>query len=406
VSSCAACYECQVCYTCQAGFPRAPEKPSRRVVSATVFPTDRCNLNCSYCFVYRYRSRRLAFRDMDERTALAAMDFLARRAEREGAEEVHIGWFGGEPLLRMSFIEWFMKTAKERHPHLRWSSSATTNAVPLASRKLAERARVFTGLIVSVDGVGEWHDRHRRFPDGRGSWRLVEQAIRNLLDLGVPFTARMTLTPENVRGAYEGVRALVEAGVRDIFTGVVEEDVWDERSLWELRRQYQLTADFLIDQLLKGVPIRWGQFVHGADLIFSKAQPSEHDHCGQLGNSMSIYVDGSIYTCHRAVGIEEFRAGDVFSGIPPEREGRLTRMFSRSRAIEVSGLQGYPFRDRTHFGCLVANYESRGDIHRVNAPLLKAYDESCALAALKLFMAGSGNESKLIYDMYFARYGL
>jgi len=69
-------------------------------------------------------------------------------------------------------------------------------------------------------------------------------------------------------------------------------------------------------------------------------------------------------------------------------------------------LQGYPFRDKTYFGCLVANYEARGDIHRVNVPLLKAYDESCALAALKLFMAGSSNESKLIYDMYFARYGL
>jgi len=406
VSGCAACYECQVCFTCQAGFPRAPEKAGRRVVSATVYPTDRCMLNCDYCFVYRYRSRRLAFRDMDERTALAAMDFLARRAEREKAEEVHVGWFGGEPLLRLSFIEWFMRTARERHPHLRWSSSATTNAVALASRKLAERMRMFTGLIVSVDGVGRWHDRHRKFPDGRGSWEYVEKAIRNLLDLGIPFTARMTLTPENVAGAYESVKKLVEMGVRDIFTGVVEEDVWDEGSLWELRRQYQLIADFLIGELLKGVPVRWGQFAHGADLIFSKAQPSEHDHCGQLGNSMSIYVDGSIYTCHRAVGIEEFRAGDVFNGIPPEREAGLTKMFSRSRAIEVSGLQGYPFRDRTHFGCLMSNYEARGDIHRVNVPLLKAYDESCALAALKLFMAGSSSESKLIYDMYFARYGL
>jgi len=396
------CAACQACYSCQLGYSGAV----RKAVFASVFPTDRCMLNCSYCFVYHYRSRRLAFRDMDERTALAAMDFLAGRAEREKAEEVHVGWFGGEPLLRMSFIEWFMRTARERHPHLRWSSSATTNAVPLASRKLAERARMFTGLIVSVDGVGEWHDRHRKFPDGRGSWRLVERAIRNLLDLGIPFTARMTLTPENAAGACESVKKLVEMGVRDIFTGVVEEDVWDERSLWELRRQYQLTADYLIEELLKGVPVRWGQFAHGADLVFREQPAGEHDHCGQLGNSMSIYVDGSIYTCHRAVGIPEFRAGDVFSGIQPEREEKLTRMFSRSKAIKTNGLQGYPFRDKTYFGCLVANYEARGDIHRVNVPLLKAYDESCALAALKLFMAGSSNESKLIYDMYFARYGL
>jgi hypothetical protein len=92
------------------------------------------------------------------------------------------------------------------------------------------------------------------------------------------------------------------------------------------------------------------------------------------------------------VGIPELKAGDVFSGIPPETGAKFSRMFSRSRAVETNGLWSYPFRERTHFGCLVANYETRGDIHRANVPLLKAHDESCALAAPKLFMAGGAPE--------------
>jgi uncharacterized protein len=386
------CATCQVCYAAQAG--------GGRVVSATVYPTERCNLSCGYCFYFNYK-RQFARRDMDEGTATAAMDFLAKRAEREGANAIHVAWFGAEPTLRMPFIEWFMETARRRHPKYKWSTSITTNGVLLASERFAERFRIFTRVILSVDGVGEWHDMYRRFPDGRGSWEYVERAIRNLLRLGVPFTVRMTLAPENVAGAYEGVKALVEMGVRDIFTGVVEEDVWDEESLWELRRQYQLIADYLIGRLLEGVPVRWGQFAQGADLVFRDEPRGEHEHCGQLGGSTGIYVDGSIYTCHRAVGIPQLRVGDVFSGVPPEVEGRYARMWSRSRALRESGLEGYPFAERSFLGCLVANYEARGDIHRANAPLLKAYEESCALAALKLFMAGRARQSRLVYDMYF-----
>ncbi len=400
---CQVCYSCQACVSCEQGFggPPPPTLPlTERAVSATVYPTERCNLSCSYCFYFNYR-RQFARKDMDEDTALALMDFLAKRAEREKANVIHIGWFGAEPTLAIPFIEWFMETAKRRHPRYRWTCSVTTNGVLLADEGFAERCRIFTHIILSVDGVGEWHDIYRRFPDGRGSWQYVEKAIRNLQKLGIPFTARMTLAPENVAGAYESVKALVEMGVKNIFTGVVEEDVWDEESLWELRRQYQLIADYLIEQLLRGNEVHWGQFRHGIDLVFREQPLGEHDHCGQLGNSMGVYVDGSIYACHRAVGIPELKAGDVFSGIPPEAEAKFTKMFSRSRAVEANGLWSYPFRERTHFGCLVANYEARGDIHRTNVPLLRAYDESCALAALKLFMAGRAHQSKLIYDVYF-----
>jgi uncharacterized protein len=370
-----------------------------------VFPTERCQLRCEYCYYFGYARQRGA-RDMDEETALAAMDFLAERARREGTRRVHVGWFGGEPLLRLSFIRWFMETARRRHPDVEWSHSATTNAVVLASRRAAEEVKRLgmTSLIVSVDGVGGWHDRHRKFPDGRGSWPLVERAIRNLVELGIPFTARMTLTPENLGGAVEAVKWLVEHGVRNIYTGIVEENVWDEESLWRLRRVYSEIADYLIGKLLEGVPISWGQFHYGADLVFNDQPMGEHEHCGQLGNSMAIYVDGSVYSCHRAVGIEEFKAGDVFSGLDPERAGRLSRMFSRSKAVEVNNLRGYPFVDRTHFGCLLSNYEARGDIHRANVPLLKAYDESSALAAVKLFLAGRAAQSRLIYDIYFRRF--
>ena len=402
-AACAVCYACQACAACEQGEGAAGA--GARAVSATVYPTERCNLACTYCYYFGYKRER-GGRDMDWDTALAAIDFLAARAAREGAREVHVSWFGAEPTLRMGFIERFMEEARRRHPQLRWSCGATTNAVLLASERFAERCRTFAHLVVSVDGVGEWHDRCRRFPGGRGSWRYVEAAIRNLLRLGIPFTARMTLSPENVAGAFEGVKHLVGMGVKSVFTGIVEEDVWDEESLLELRRQYQLIADFLIAELLEGREVRWGQFHQGADLVFAQEPRGEHDHCGQLGNSMGIYVDGSVYTCHRAVGIPALRAGDVFEGIPPEAEERFTRMFSRSKAVEVNGLRHYAFRERTYFGCLVANYEARGDVHRANVPLLKAYDESCALAAVKLFKAGQAAQSELIYRLYFAAYKL
>lgn len=135
--------------------------------------TDRCNLRCRYCL---YGSRLPGVRGhgratMDRSVALRALAFFLDRsaADRPPA----ISFYGGEPLLAMDLIRKVVAEVR-RHPRGREAVLAVdTNGTLLdaSARDFVVRERL--QVQVSLDGPPRIHDRHRRWPDGRGTFAQV-----------------------------------------------------------------------------------------------------------------------------------------------------------------------------------------------------------------------------------------
>lgn len=146
--------------------------------------TERCNFRCNYCIYSKeYESfRGFGSRDMSFDIAKRAIDDLRERSKNQ--ELVNIGFYGGEPLLRFSFIQECINYAKSVFKDKELTFSMTSNM----SLMTPEMAKYFAGLdnkyviLASIDGPKEIHDKNRIYPNKMGTFDDVIVGLKNAFD--------------------------------------------------------------------------------------------------------------------------------------------------------------------------------------------------------------------------------
>jgi len=148
----------------------------------------RCNLECEMCPFWRREDETLLTLDDEVRL----MDSLVH------AGVSFLGFEGGEPLLRHDLPEILAES------HRRFHTSVVTNGWLLRNRA-DDLVPHLDLLFVSLDGIGDLHDRLRGIP---GSFAKAVEGIRAVKGR-VPVAISSTLTKENL-GDAEKVVALAE----------------------------------------------------------------------------------------------------------------------------------------------------------------------------------------------------
>ncbi|MBB2941189.1 uncharacterized protein FB565_000893 [Actinoplanes lutulentus] len=145
---------------------------------------QRCNLACTYCYVYESpdRSWQTRPRIMSDEVWAAASARIAQHAATHALSGVRVILHGGEPLLAgAANLRQHVATLRKTLPG---GCAATvtmqTNGVGLTERALDELAAEHIRVGVSVDGTPADHDRNRVFKSGRGSFAATERALRHL----------------------------------------------------------------------------------------------------------------------------------------------------------------------------------------------------------------------------------
>jgi uncharacterized protein len=145
---------------------------------------QRCNLACDYCYVYEKpdQSWRDRPRVLERATWLAAAARMAEHAAAHRLSFMRLVLHGGEPLLagadRLDALVGDFRAAMPGYCRL--DVQIQTNGV-LLNKAMLERLRAGGVRVgVSLDGAEVDNDRHRRLPDGRGSFTAVDRALRLL----------------------------------------------------------------------------------------------------------------------------------------------------------------------------------------------------------------------------------
>lgn len=145
---------------------------------------SRCNLACDYCYVYRMADQ--SWRDrplrMSPEIVRLAADRIAEHARRHQLHRVGIVLHGGEPLLAgPAFFAAVASTLRKRLPR---STDATltvqSNGVLLNETFLDVLGEYDISVAVSLDGLPHVNDRHRLYPNGRGSYADVARGLELL----------------------------------------------------------------------------------------------------------------------------------------------------------------------------------------------------------------------------------
>ncbi len=143
---------------------------------------SRCNLSCSYCYVYEMADQ--AWREQPRLMSLAVTEMVAKRIDEHvrghRLSSVDVILHGGEPLL--AGTRWLT----ELTGLLRAQVSAQVNLTvqtngTLLGRPMLETLRDLGIRVgVSLDGDAEATGRHRLYPSGRNSYDDVADGLHLL----------------------------------------------------------------------------------------------------------------------------------------------------------------------------------------------------------------------------------
>ena len=152
---------------------------------------SRCNLNCSYCYVYNQADT--TWRDrpsvMSRETFAATIERIRRHCLLSGQKSVILAFHGGEPTLAGSArFAWMCAHARERLEDVAAVTiSLQTNGTRLDAAWISVLREHGVQVGVSLDGPKAINDAYRVDRRGRGSHDAVARGIAALNEAQMPF---------------------------------------------------------------------------------------------------------------------------------------------------------------------------------------------------------------------------
>lgn len=145
-------------------------------LSLTILPTFACNFRCSYCYEDHEAMH------MSSEVEESIVRYLRKNA---AGKNLHIGWFGGEPLLCKETVYHITEEAKKiaNYYHRSFESSMTTNGyfLDLDTFKKLLRLNLRTYQI-TIDGSESSHNKTRPCVGGRPSYRTIIDNLKAIRD--------------------------------------------------------------------------------------------------------------------------------------------------------------------------------------------------------------------------------
>ena len=317
-----------------------------------LFITERCNLRCDYCFV-RPADHRGA---MPWETARAAVDLLLRECGL--SPKLSLTLFGGEPLLEIDLLESLLEYgAREAEcANKEMGFSLTTNGTLLDERALRLGRRYGFNFLVSVDGGPATHDRHRRFPGGRGSFAEIMERLPSVKRIQGWVGTRMTVTPETIADLPGNFTYLVHQGFNQFIIAREDSAPWGPEGLRQWRAQVIAVRDEYDRFRAAGYQLR--------NLYFDDCESGESVKrsgawgCDAGRTKLAVGANGDLYPCTRfapSPAGAQWRVGTVLEGVLDYRP-RVLLSFPRI----PSSCRNCPREKACVGGCPAVNVEEIG----------------------------------------------
>jgi uncharacterized protein len=183
-----------------------------------------CNLACQYCF-YLKKSSQFGETQV-HRMSDEILWNITRQIMEQGADNISIAWQGGEPtLMGLSFFKKALTFQDSLGNGKIVYNSLQTNGI-LINHKWADFFKENNWLVgLSIDGTRHIHDNYRKNRAGKGTWNIVSEKARLLLENQVEVNALVTVNSYSVQFPGEIYDFLKEIGFRYMqFIPIVEFD--------------------------------------------------------------------------------------------------------------------------------------------------------------------------------------
>ena len=314
----------------------------------TLYPTNACNLECSYCFSRPYRGSPAPL-SMD--AVRAAGELVAANCRLRGVPLTIVIHGGGEPTQEYPLLQQALAALEDiaARTGLSCFRYLATNGV-MPSERAADMARRFDLVGLSCDGPALIQNRQRplrRANEHTSAW-FVERAAQAVQHAGKPLHVRVTVTPATAARQAE-IAEYICRTLRPMEIHV--EPVYDSGRAGA-GCFHADDVEIYLKGFLEGQRLAEA---HGVRWLSSGTRPGEiHDaYCNIWRNVLNLTPDGVATACFKCAEGGSTRAHGFDIGAWDEVECRFHMHHERVTALR-SALRQSPDACATcfnHFHC-------------------------------------------------------
>ncbi len=337
-----------------------------------------CNLRCGYCFAGTgdFGGKRAL---MSEEVAERAVEFAI--AGSKNRHNLEMDLFGGEPLVNYPVVKhvinYVRKREKETGKNIKLT--LTTNGTLLTEEIVAFLNENRVMLVLSLDGSKATHDHMRPMAGGQGSYDSAVRGFKRAIESrqGKNYYLRGTYTHYNPHFADDTV-SMLEVG-REIsmepVVGTNEPYVLTKEDWPILDKEYEKLARIYLAKRRAGEAFDFFHF--NVALDNGPCVAKRLAGCGAGHEYYAITPEGDIYPCHQFVGREEYKMGNLSTGITKQD---MIQQFRQMHVLNKSDCRECWARFFCSGGC-----HANADL--INGDISKPYEYGCKLQRKRLEMA-------------------
>lgn len=272
-----------------------------RSLILTITPTLDCNFGCKYC----YEKEVVQNQYMSEDTQKAIIEYIENNAFAE--ENLHINWYGGEPLLALNIIDkmskQIMKICDEKR--IEYSAEIITNGYLLtedAAEVLIENK--INKIQITLDGNKETHDQRRPLLNGKGTYEVIWENLKRLKKYQdkLWIALRVNVDKNNEAAVY-GVEQQVELEKMDSFVYVYPGKVMAVGSCYKKCECFNNVEFAILEQKFS--------CSREKRIRNSYPYPKHIVCCADNNNAIVVDAQGFLYRCWMEIGVKERSVGNI-----------------------------------------------------------------------------------------------
>lgn len=272
----------------------AEEQDSEAQCSITVNPTMNCNLRCWYCY-----EDHLPASMMNGTVLEAVKKMIALISTNEKTKEVHLNFFGGEPLLGFNqcvkpLIEYTQNVCAQHNKTL--SIGFTSNAVLLTEpvTDFLSGTGLHVYMQIPFDGNRTLHNTIKKRADGSGTYDTTLKNAAYAVSKGIHILVRCNYTAKSVASFRELIDDMepLRAGFPDRVNFAFQR-VWQEEEKEDTNR--------IVEEMTK--------YIHALNGTCKNDEINIERCYADKRNSFVINYNGDVYQCTARNFLPENREG-------------------------------------------------------------------------------------------------
>ncbi|MBI2628371.1 MAG: radical SAM protein [Candidatus Niyogibacteria bacterium] len=258
------------------------------VMSIWVQTSNICNLQCSYCYIVRNNNR------MSNAVWLQFKKKIFQTAEQRKLKRVTLRLGGGEPTLTLKNYTRYLEDTKNELGKIgcEFGIVLITNLTIVTPEMIEFVKRMNCSVSVSLDGLGEFHDKSRMFINGDGSFNSIEKNLNLLIEQGIRPMTLTVVSENNLDGLPEFTKFILKKNLFFRYNLVINFGIGclQEKLVRILKRCYKI-----IENYMDSHPGYDFDRKHAFCNLMTSGPVFQGCNAGY--GALTLNTDGSIYVC-------------------------------------------------------------------------------------------------------------